>query len=53
MPNFFTYLRLPLLALATSFALTSCFDHDKKNDPRPGAGRCGNHTTPTPAGGAN
>ena len=35
MPRYFTQLRLPLLALLTSFALTSCFDHDKKCDPRP------------------
>ncbi len=35
MPKFFTHLRLPLLALLTSFALTSCFDRDKKCDPKP------------------
>lgn len=50
MPKPFTYLRLPLLALLTSFALTSCFDHDKKDDPRPG--KCGSKTpTTTPTGG--
>jgi hypothetical protein len=52
MPPFVTHLRLPLLALLTSFALTSCFDHDKKCDPRPS--RCGTKTTTTtPIGGAS
>lgn len=51
MPKFFTYLRLPLLALAMSFALTSCFDHDKKCDPKPSTAKCG--TTATPSGGAS
>ncbi|GAA4504565.1 hypothetical protein GCM10023172_30950 [Hymenobacter ginsengisoli] len=50
MPQRFTYLRLPLLALLVSFALTSCFDHDKKCDPKPS--KCGNKTTTTtPTGG--
>jgi hypothetical protein len=46
MPKFSTSLRLLLLAVATSFALTSCFDHDKKNDPQP-KGSCGTKTTTT------
>ncbi|MDJ0364128.1 hypothetical protein QMK33_03115 [Hymenobacter sp. H14-R3] len=50
MPKFFTHLRLPLLALLTSFALTSCFDRDKKCDPKP-KDWCGTTTT-TPTGGA-
>ena len=44
MPKPATPLRLLLLAVATSFALTSCFDHDKKDDPRP-KGACGTKTT--------
>ncbi|QKG52935.1 MULTISPECIES: hypothetical protein [Hymenobacter] len=55
MPRFFTHLKLPLLALLTSFALTSCFDdHDKKCDPKP-HGCCTGKTTPAPptSGGAN
>jgi hypothetical protein len=52
MPRTFTCLRLPLLALLTSFALTSCFDHDKKCDPKPS--KCSPKTTATtPTGGAN
>ncbi|MDO7887866.1 hypothetical protein [Hymenobacter cheonanensis] len=54
MPKALTYLRLPLLALLTSFALTSCFDTDKKCDPKPS--KCGTTTkttTPTPTGGAS
>jgi len=46
MPKFSTSLRLLLLAVATSFALTSCFDHDKKDDPKP-KGTCGTKTTTT------
>lgn len=46
MPKLFTSLRLPLLALLTSFALTSCFDHDKKDDPKPKK-QCGTTTTAT------
>jgi hypothetical protein len=46
MPKLSTSLRLLLLAAATSFALTSCFDHDKKDDPRP-KGSCGTKTTTT------
>ena len=48
MTKLFTLLRLPLLALAASFALTSCFDHDHKCDPRP-KGSCSGpgKTTPT------
>jgi hypothetical protein len=42
----FTHLRLPLLALLTSVALTSCFDK-KKEDPKPRVGWCGTGTTPT------
>ncbi|MVN77019.1 hypothetical protein GO988_11845 [Hymenobacter sp. HMF4947] len=45
MPKFFTSLRLPLLAVVTSCALTSCFDHDKKCDPKPKPTIC---LTPTP-----
>jgi hypothetical protein len=54
MPKALTYLRLPLLALLVSFALTSCFERDKKNDPKPG-NWCGTVTktiTPVPTGGA-
>jgi hypothetical protein len=51
MPKFFTHLRLPLLALATSFALTSCFDHDKKCDPKPKPTICPKPTTTIPSGG--
>lgn len=52
MSKYFTPLRLPLLALLTSFALTSCFDHDKKCDPKPS--KCGTKTTTTTTtGGAN
>ncbi|MGI4835886.1 MAG: hypothetical protein ACRYFK_20730 [Janthinobacterium lividum] len=40
------YARLFALAALTSLSLTSCFDHDKKCDPKP---RC--PTTTTPAGG--
>lgn len=49
----FTHLRLPLLALLTSIALTSCFDK-KKEDPKPRVGWCGTGTTaaPTPTGGS-
>jgi hypothetical protein len=46
MSKIFTHLRLPLLALLTSFALTSCFDRDKKNDPQP-KDWCGTSTTTT------
>ncbi len=46
MPKFSTSLRLLLLAAATSCALTSCFDHDKKDDPKP-KGSCGPKTTTT------
>ena len=55
MPKIFTHLRLPLLALATSCALTSCFDHDKKYDPKPSKARCGTTTKPatTTPGGAS
>ena len=49
----FTSLRLPLLAVLTSLALTSCFDHGKKCDPKP-KGWCGTTTsTPAPTGGNN
>ena len=43
MPKLFTSLRLPLLVVLTSFALTSCFD--KKCDPKPSS--CGNKTATT------
>ena len=46
MPQLFTSLRLPLLALLISCALTSCFDRDKKHDPQP-KGWCGTGTTTT------
>jgi len=54
MPKALTYLRLPLLALLASFALTSCFERDKKNDPKPGnwCGTGTTTTTPAPTGGA-
>ena len=48
MPKLSTSLRL-LLAAATSFALTSCFDHDKKDDPKP-KGSCGSKATTTRSG---
>jgi hypothetical protein len=41
-----THLRLPLLALLTSLALTSCFDK-KKEAPKPRVGWCGTGTTTT------
>lgn len=44
MPKSLTLLRLLLLAVVTSFALSSCFDHDKKCDPKPSS--CANKTTP-------
>ncbi|MGI4862718.1 MAG: hypothetical protein ACRYFZ_02260 [Janthinobacterium lividum] len=44
MPKLFTSLRLPLLALLASFALTSCFEKCKKDDPKPKM-QC---TAPTP-----
>jgi hypothetical protein len=50
MPKRSTSLRLLLLAVATSFALTSCFGHDKKDDPKP-KGACGTKTTTTTASG--
>ena len=49
MHPFFTHLRLPLLAVLASFALTSCFGDNKNDDPRPRTGWCGTGTTPTPA----
>ena len=54
MRPFLTHLRLPMLALLTSFALTSCFGDNKKEDPKPRAGWCGTGTTPTttPSGGS-
>jgi len=52
MPKFSTSLRLLLLTVATSFALTSCFDHDKKDDPKP-KGACGTKTTTTASSGTN
>ena len=42
----FTHLRLPLLALLASVALTSCFGK-KKDDPKPRVGWCGTGTTTT------
>ncbi len=52
MAKLFTSLRLPLLAVLTSFALTSCFDRDKKCDPHPAI--CGGKpTTTTTTGGGN
>lgn len=52
MPKVFTYLRLPLLALLTSFALTSCFGDNKKDDPKPRPDWCGTKTpAATPTGG--
>jgi hypothetical protein len=52
MPKLSTSLRLLLLAATTSFALTSCFDHDKKNDPKP-KGSCFPKTTTTTSSGSN
>jgi hypothetical protein len=52
MPKFSTFLRLLLLTVATSFALTSCFDHHKKDDPKP-KGACGTKTTTTASSGTN
>ena len=46
MPKAITYLRLPLLALLVSCALTSCFGDKKKDDPKPAI--CG---TPVPPAG--
>ena len=40
MPKLFTSLYLPLLAVVMSFALTSCFDHEKKCDPKPSTAKC-------------
>jgi hypothetical protein len=49
MPKISTSLRLLLLAATMSFALTSCFDRDKKCDPKPKpASTCTTPTTPTP-----
>ena len=48
MPKLFTLLRLPLLAIGLSFMLTSCFDHDKKCDPRPS--NCPSKTKTTTGG---
>ncbi|MGI4735966.1 MAG: hypothetical protein ACRYG7_12395 [Janthinobacterium lividum] len=50
MPKIFTLLRLPLLAVVLSCALTSCFDHDKKCDPKPS--NCAKKTT-SKSGGDN
>lgn len=47
MHPFFTHLRLPLLALLASVALTSCFGDRKKDDPQPRTGWCGTGTAPT------
>ena len=47
MRSIFTHLRLPLLALLTSVALSSCFG-EKKQDPKPGTDWCGTGTTPAP-----
>ena len=56
MSRLFTSLRLPLLALLASIALTSCFDDCKKDDPKP-KGWCGTPspkpTTTTTTGGNN
>gem|GEM_PF-1665090 len=53
MPKILAHLRLPLLALVTSFALTSCFDHDKKCDPKPKPTICPKPPTITTSGGAS
>lgn len=47
MTRLLTSLRLPLLAVLLTVGLTSCFDHDKKCDPKP---RCGNGTPPPKTG---
>jgi hypothetical protein len=46
MPKLSTSLRLLLLAATMSFALTSCFDRDKKCDPKPKPTVCPGPTTP-------
>jgi hypothetical protein len=51
MPKISTSLRLLLLAATMSFALTSCFDRDKKCDPKPSG--CGTKTTTTTSSGSN
>jgi hypothetical protein len=48
MPNISTSLRLLVLAVATSFALTSCFDRDKKCDPKPKTNASCSTPTPPP-----
>ena len=35
MPKLFTLVRLSVVAIGLSFTLTSCFDRDKKCDPKP------------------
>ena len=51
MPTLFTYARPLLLAVLTSLTLTSCFDHDKKCDPRPSTCGSSKTTTTTPSTG--
>ena len=45
MTRLLTSLRLPLLAALLTLSLTSCFDHDKKCDPKPK--QCGKGAPPT------
>ena len=47
MSKAFTYLRLPLLALLISGALTSCFGDNKKDDPKPNRTICPMGVPPT------
>jgi hypothetical protein len=46
----FTLLRLSVLAIGLSFTLTSCFDHDKKDDPRPNSCPAKTKTTTSSSG---
>lgn len=47
------YARLLALAALTSFSLTSCFDHDKKCDPKPSCSGKTTTTTPTTSTGGD
>jgi len=47
------YARLLALAALTSLSLTSCFDHDKKCDPKPNCPSKTTTTAPTPTTGGD